>query len=151
LRNSEAGPVFHSVGEPYFGQATDEVKPPPGCVAVWPIRSDGSEGRWQVSNDGLRGLIAKGYAKLGPWREGRTSITYLKRGEQSKVEAGTFPVTGRGADNSIVVDASGYSPVFVPGTQWRIESHNPEQGGTNLQKALIPNRKFPYPKSLYAV
>jgi adenine-specific DNA-methyltransferase len=30
-------------------------------------------------------------------------------------------------------------------------SHNAEQGGTNLQKLLIPGRKFPFPKSLYAV
>ena len=151
VSNSDDGPVFDSVGESYFGQNTAEVQPPPGSVAVWPMRSDGSEGRWQVGAEGLRDLIEKGYAKLGPWREGRTSITYLKRGEQGKVESGTFPIIGRGPDNSIVVDASEYTPVFVPGTQWRIESHNPEQGGTNLQKKLMPGRKFPYPKSLYAV
>jgi len=49
------------------------------------------------------------------------------------------------------VDASEYSPVFIPGTQWRIASHNAEQGGTNLQKCLMPDRKFPFPKSLFAV
>jgi len=151
IRDTPEGPVFEGVGEPYFGSDTAEIEVPPGSVAVWPIRSDGSEGRWQVSDNALAELISKGYAKLGRWREGRTSITYLKRGEQSKVEAGTFPITDHDTDGSIIVDASDYSPTFVPGTQWRIESHNPEQGGTNLQKALIPNRKFPYPKSLYAV
>ena len=41
--------------------------------------------------------------------------------------------------------------MFVPGTQWRIDSHNARIGGTNLLKTIIPGRSFPYPKSLYAV
>ncbi|AMY69861.1 DNA methyltransferase [Frigidibacter mobilis] len=60
-------------------------------------------------------------------------------------------MTGKKQDGSILVDDSAYQPVFIPGTQWRISSHNAEQGGTNLQKLLIPGRRFPFPKSLYAV
>lgn len=151
IKDTPDGPVFDSVGEPYYGANRDEVAAPPGCAAVWPIRSDGSEGNWQNSADGLRTLISKGYAKLGLWRGGRTAITYLKRGEQAKVDGGLFPVTGRKADGSVVTDASGYRPTFIPGTQWRISSHNAEQGGTNLLKTVIPGRSFPFPKSLYAV
>jgi adenine-specific DNA-methyltransferase len=151
IRNSTSGPIFDSVGEPYFGEDRANLKPPSGCVAVWPIRSDGSEGNWQNSAANLRNLIKKGYARLGKWRGENTAITYLKRGEQKKVESGVFPIIGRKQDNSILVDESGYSPVFIPGTQWRIASHNAEQGGTNLQKLMMPNRKFPFPKSLYAV
>lgn len=149
--NSSDGPKFNSVGEPYFGEDRVSLKPPSGCVAIWPIRSDGSEGNWQNSGSGLRNLIAKGYAKLGAWRGENTAITYLKKGEQKKVESRVFPIVGRKQDNSILVDESGYLPVFIPGTQWRIASHNAEQGGTNLQKHLMPDRKFPFPKSLYAV
>lgn len=151
VRNGVAGPEFHSVGETYFGKSRQEVKAPPGCVAVWPIRADGTEGNWQNNAASLRDLINKGFVRLGRWREENTSITYLKRGEQTKVEQGVFPIIGRRADNSIITDESGYEPVFLPGTQWRIASHNAEQGGTNLQKQLIPGRKFPFPKSLYAV
>ncbi|WP_114961449.1 site-specific DNA-methyltransferase [Tritonibacter mobilis] len=151
VRNSDDGPEFHSVGEPFFGDDWQEVPAPEGCVAIWPIRSNGEEGRWQNSSAGLRTLIEKGYVKLGRWRGASTSITYLFRGEQKKVEAGMFPIIGRRSDNSIIVDDAAYKPTFVPGTQWRISSHNAEQGGTNLQKAFIPSRKFPFPKSLYAV
>lgn len=151
IRNGVNGPEFDSVGEAYFGNDRSEVKPPDGCVAVWPIRSDGSEGNWQNSALSLRDLINKGYARLVKWRGENTAITYLKRGEQNKVASGVFPIIGRKQDNSIVVDESEYQPVFIPGTQWRIASHNAEQGGTNLQKHLIPNRRFPFPKSLYAV
>ncbi|WP_316316634.1 DNA methyltransferase, partial [Clavibacter michiganensis] len=95
--------------------------------------------------------IEKGYVRLGSWRNERTAISYLKRGEQQKVESGVFPIVGRNRDGSIATDASRYTPVFLPGTQWRIASHNAEQGGTNLIKTLLPGRRFPFPKSLYAV
>lgn len=32
-----------------------------------------------------------------------------------------------------------------------MRSHNAETGGTNMLSTLIPNRRFPFPKSLYAV
>lgn len=151
VRYSPDGPRFHSVGDSYFGTNWKELVPPNDSFAVWPIRADGSEGNWQVSAQSLRELIERGYARLGRWRENKTAISYLKKGEQNKVESGIFPVSGRRKDNSILIDDSEYQPVFIPGTQWRIPSHNAEQGGTNLQKQLIPARKFPFPKSLYAV
>lgn len=151
IQNDIDGPKFHSVGEPYFGKNRDEITPPVGTVAVWPIRSNGSEGNWSNSAVNLRIFIEKGYARLGRWRAEDTAVTYLARGEQKKVESGQFPIISRKQDNSIIVDSSEYVPVFIPGTQWRIGSHNAEQGGTNLQKFLMPDRKFPFPKSLYAV
>jgi adenine-specific DNA-methyltransferase len=151
IHDDADGPKFASVGEAYFGEDRNEVKPPNGCVAVWPIRADGTEGNWQNSASSLRKLIEEGFARLGKWRGEKTAITYLKKGEQSKVKLGVFPIVGRRSDNSIIVDRADYEPVFIPGTQWRISSHNAEQGGTNLQKLLIPGRKFPFPKSLYAV
>lgn len=151
IYNSPEGPKFHSVGEPYFGKDRFEIKPPKDTVAVWPIRANGQEGNWSNGAVNLRSFIEKGYARLGRWRGEDTSVTYLARGEQKKVESGQFPITGRRQDNSILVDSSEYQPVFIPGTQWRIGSHNAEQGGTNLQKLMMPDRKFPFPKSLYAV
>lgn len=151
VRLGTDGPEFDSVGESFFGPNWEAHSAPDGCFAVWPIRSDGSEGNWQISATSLRELIAKGYARLGRWRGSKTAISYLKRGEQSKVETGVFPILGRRQDNSVVVDDSSYQPTFLPGTQWRIASHNAEQGGTNLQKQIIPGRRFPFPKSLYAV
>ena len=151
IKNTDDGPKFHSVGESYFGDNRDEIIPPSGTVAVWPIRANGTEGNWSNSATNLRIFIEKGYARLGRWRAGDTAVTYLARGEQRKVESGAFPILGKKQDNSIIVDSSEYVPVFIPGTQWRIASHNAEQGGTNLQKLMMPDRKFPFPKSLYAV
>ena len=151
IKLAPEGPVFDSVGDTYFGHEWRSLEAPGGCVAIWPIRSDGSEGNWQISAPILRDTIKKGFAKIGNWRGSNTAISYLKKGEQAKIDAGIFPVTGKKQDGSILVDDSAYQPVFIPGTQWRISSHNAEQGGTNLQKLLIPGRRFPFPKSLYAV
>ena len=151
IRQGHDGPKFASVGDAYFGENRSEIETPRGCVAVWPIRANGTEGNWQNSASSLRELIEKGFARLGRWRGEETAISYLKKGEQKKIESGIFPIVGRRSDGSIIVDQSEYEPVFIPGTQWRIASHNAEQGGTNLQKFLMPDRKFPFPKSLYAV
>jgi adenine-specific DNA-methyltransferase len=151
LRNTEHGPVFDSIGSVHIGPDWNELAPPSECVAVWPTRSDGSEGNWQVGPGALAKLIDGGYAKIGTWRGGNTAISYLKRGEQEKVEQGLFPVVGKRPDGSIVVDGSGYIPVFVPGTQWRIGAHEAGgPGGTGLLRSMLPERRFPFPKSLYA-
>jgi len=151
IKNTSDGPIFDSVGETYIGDDWMNLKAPKDCVAIWPIRSNGAEGRWQYSASSFRTLLKNGYARLGKWRSENTSITYIAKGEQKKVESGSFPIIGRKQDNSIIVDESMYTPQFVPGSQWRIQSHNAEQGGTNLLKRLMPDRKFPFPKSLYAV
>ena len=38
-----------------------------------------------------------------------------------------------------------------PKRVWNLQSHNAETGGTNTLSTLVPGRRFPYPKSLYAV
>jgi len=152
ITNTEQGPVFHSVGESYYGEDwASSVKPPDGCVAVWPIRADNSEGNWQISNENLRDSIKKGFAKLGRWRGSDTSITYLAKGERNKIAKGAFNIVGHRQDGSIVTDDDSYIPMFIPGTQWRIKSHNAEQGGTNLLKKVLGEKRFTFPKSLYAV
>ena len=152
LNNTESGPAFHSLGEANPGATRDDVVAPEGCVVVWPIRSDGSEGNWQVGPAALMRLVSKGYMRTGGWRAERTSISYLSRGEQQKVEGGLFPILGRRSDGSILVDSSEYVPVFIPGSQWRIASHEAGgPGGTNLVRSMLPGRRFPFPKSLYAV
>lgn len=144
--------TFHSVGEP-IGREVDRnlVEHPEGVITRWPIRADGSEGRWRVSSVGVRELIDKGYIRLGRARGDKTTIQYISRGEIAKVEDGTFTVSSRRPDGSIEVQDINYIPTVVPGTQWNIKSHDSSVNGALLIRALIPGRRFPFPKSLYAV
>lgn len=150
IKGTPAGPVFDSVGEPLLsGPPTDDA--PDGCVAIWPIRQDGSEGRWQVSATQLRSLIESGFARLGTWKEQNTTIYYLKRGEAQKVVDGVFAVSGTRADGSVITDAGDYETTFVPTDVWRLTSHDAGNSGSRLLAKILPGRKFPFPKSLYAV
>jgi adenine-specific DNA-methyltransferase len=79
------------------------------------------------------------------------SITYLKSGEQTKVSDGTYIVTGDRDDGSVVAENSSVLNKIIPTTAWRIGSHDASRNGSNLLKAIMPDRKFPFPKSLYAV
>lgn len=143
--------IIHSIGDSYYGDHYHSEICPADTVAIWPIRNDGSEGNWQISPNNARILLRKGYMKLGRWRGENTTVSYIKRGGQQKIETGVFPVIGRAIDNSVIVDDSSYESLFIPGTQWRLPSHSAEQGGTKLLRNFLPDRQFPFPKSLYAV
>jgi len=148
---TEEGPAFHSVGEAHFGPGWDYVQAPHGCFAIWPIRQNGDEGRWQVGPTMLRELIEAGHARLGRWRDSETTVYYLKRGERTKLENGLFPVTGTRSDGSVITDATEYEATFIPTDVWRIKAHDAGHHGSSIIRALIPGRKFDFPKSLYAV
>ena len=80
ITNTADGPMFNSVGDSFFGTDCSKAPVPKGCVAIWPIRANGSEGNWQISSSSLRELIKIGYAKLGRWKGANTSISYLAKG-----------------------------------------------------------------------
>ncbi len=142
-----------SIGDPVpIGVDRNSIIVPEGCVAVWPMHTDGTEGCWQLSPSKLSESMSKGYVRLGSFSsDGRMAINYLNRKEIEKVEENGINVIGYRADGSIITDESGFTRKYIPGTQWRINSHNALIGGTNLIKALMPGHNFSYPKSLYAV
>lgn len=122
-----------------------------GCIMVLPMRSDGEDGRWQLSKKTLTKALEKGYVKLGNLNDGNITISYLKNGEQKKIENGIFPIIGRRTDGSIIVDDTNVVPVLIPGTQWRISSHDAGSFGTNILSEIFNDKRFTFPKSLYAV
>lgn len=123
---------------------------PDGMIQLWPIFPNGKEGRWRLGRDSLLDLIDKHYVKIGKFRSEDTSLSYLAKGEQAKVENGEFPVIGYAKDGSVIVDESQYEAKFIPGTQWWISSHDATQLGTKVLNSII-GKRFDFPKSLYAV
>lgn len=144
----EDGKKIHSVGEPFYGENRNEISAPKGTVAIWPIRSNGDEGNWQVSAENLRKLIRKGYVKLGRFSERGMAISYLKKGEIEKVESGVYEISGHREDGSVISDTE--NRAIIPGTQWRIAAHDASRNGTNMLTKVLGEKRFSYPKSLYA-
>ena len=146
------GSRIHSVGEA-IGRDDElaSVSPPSGTVTIWPIRQDGSHGTWGRGPDSLRDAASKGFVKIGGFTAQGMAVYHLARGEQEKVLNGTYPVLAHAADGSVIVDDSNYKTALVPGTQWEIPSHDASTFGSALLSRILPGRRFPFPKSLFAV
>jgi adenine-specific DNA-methyltransferase len=147
------GKRIQSVGEPIgVGASRHEVLAPEGTFAVWPIRKDGSEGRWRLQPSTVRKVMAEGGIRLGAPKGETTPVYYLSEGEREKITEGMYAVTGYREDGSAITSVMESSERrIVPGTQWRVPAHDSTQYGSRLLAKFLPGRKFPYPKSLYAV
>ena len=148
----EDGSRIHSVGEaiPLDADLAD-VQTPSGTVAVWPIRSDGSHGTWGRNPASLREALGNGFVRIGGFTPRGMAVYHLARGEQQKVLTGVYKVVGHAADGSVLVDDGAYKTALVPGTQWDIPAHDASTHGSALLARFLPGRRFPFPKSLYAV
>lgn len=130
------------------------VAPLEGTVVGWPIRSDGSEGRWQVSAQNAREMIANGTMKAGRFNPSRGSIAinYLKKGQLNDLANGMLIRTGTDSQGAGVFEYSEGSNIQAePGTIWVRDSHDASIYGSTLLRQFLPGRRFPFPKSLYAV
>lgn len=123
-----------------------------GLVATLPLRRNGSEGRWQVGPEELRSRIAQGRVRIGRRTAYGYVINYLPDGAYADVLSDRFEVVGRAPDGSLIARSVGVEPrAQIPFTQWRVPSHNASEHGSTLLTSFLPGRKFPFPKSLYAV
>ncbi|MEI6031764.1 MAG: DNA methyltransferase [Synechococcaceae cyanobacterium ELA739] len=140
------------VGDPLLPTDTlDSVSSPPNCVAVFPIRQDGLEMEWGLTGPSLMNAVRQGYARATPGHEKQPFIiSYLTAPNIRKVQAGELIVIGLNKDGSkIVVSPEGR--LSRPTTVWQQTSHSAGDYGTRMLSKIIPGRKFPFPKSLYAV
>lgn len=123
-----------------------------GCAKVFPIREDGLEMEWGLSVPTLQKAIDGGYLRVTPGQHGNQEFTfsYLTAPNIKKIATGELVVTGERPDGSkVVVLPSGKTG--RPTTVWRERAHDAGAYGTSMLGALIPGRRFPFPKSLYAV
>ena len=143
------------VGEPIpLGVARSTVVAPDGLRAGWPIRSDRSEGRWQVSAENARMMVKNGTMKSGRYVEATQgiAINYLKKGQLEDIENGSLLRIGTDENGAGIFEYSTEAGIHSePGTIWVRDSHDASIYGSTLLRGILPGRKFPFPKSLYAV
>lgn len=143
---------FHSTGTPLSkGESRHSVQAPKGTVAVFPVLSNGQEMSWGLSREKLEDYVPKGYVKFGtiqPQKHQKAMIYYLTSGYVEAAEAGSIkrvgPVT---SPKWVHLQNKGMKPMTV----WAKVSHDAGWHGSRLLERFIPGRKFPFPKSLFAV
>ena len=149
---NEEGTKIIEIGEPLLPEEDrNTIAPLPGTRVVWPIRSNGEEGRWRIGRDNLISIYEKGYVRLGAFTDKGMALTYLANGEQKKVESGVFEIIGKREDGSLIEGNMEMERRFIPGTQWDIPSHNATYFGSQLLNKVLGEKRFDFPKSLYAV
>lgn len=165
LRSNNPGswyPIFinkqtdqiHSIGDTIRqGEREEDVVVPEGTVAIWPPANRSEQFSWSVVPDTLRELWAKGAVKTGKVNHARAlyPIYYLSANLLEKIDSNHVQVLGRGEQNELLVAFREGLKSVSPKTVWSRTSHDAGAHGTNLVSALLPGRKFPFPKSLYAV
>ena len=123
-----------------------------GAVPVFPIDPDGREKIWGLTPATLRAALAGGYVRVTPGKGPQPyTISYLTTTNIKLVEAGRERrVIGTRPDGSKIVVFSGGKPERRS-TVWRDGRHDAGAYGTSMLRSLLPDRSFPFPKSLYAV
>lgn len=143
---------IHSVGDPLDPDVDREtVRSPDGCYAVFPLKPDGTEMLWGVTPEALRSKISEGFARVRNASRGADgcAIQYLASGTVKAISDGQVKITGR--DDQGAVEGHFIDVQVMPKTTWSKASHNAQTSGTLLLKSLLGHRRFPFPKSLYAV
>jgi adenine-specific DNA-methyltransferase len=151
--DAETG-ALHSVGAPPPRDVPrDKVGGPAGAVAVWPVDGTGNELMWRLNPASVLEYAASGYLKLGRRdpSNGSRAISYLQQGIIDQIGAGSVRVVGRDEEGALILEFSDSLGTRSPATTWNMTSHSASEHGATVLKALTPSRRFPYPKSLYAV
>ena len=149
---SQDGKKFLGAGDPLsLNEDKNGYLPPEGAKAIWPIHLDGTEGCWRIGKNTLIELYNNHVVRLGGFTPRGMAINYLKNGEFAKVLNGMYKIKGIKEDNSYDLDDSNYNPTFIPATQWVISTHDASRHGSGMLLRIFNDKRFSFPKSLYAV
>jgi adenine-specific DNA-methyltransferase len=127
----------------------------PEMTVAWPIRTDGSFGRWQVSPPTFKELIDLGFARLGTYDKKRKTWTvlYLNRGTRKRIDGGEIIITGKDPITGVVSVEFATSEARLRNikTVWYRRLHDSGVYGSSLLKTVIGREtNFAFPKSLYS-
>lgn len=140
------------IGEPQ-GRSGDisHITAPKGQFIAWPKKGT-EEARWQIGVGRLQQALNDGYVYVSSIDAKRQTATirYLTSGAIEKLRAGEYVVSGTRSDGSKIVRHA-TDPTMQPKSVWNKTSHSARDYGSALIKSFLPDRKFPFPKSLYAV
>ena len=144
---------FMGFGEPIpLGVAGKDYVAPNGWIAVLPYASDGSEACWRISASKALELKQQGAFDWGTYKGNNTTLKYLKPGELGKIQRGEYCIQGYKDNGAMIISSDNYSPKWIPGTQWHVTTHQAGGvGGSVLIKKILNDKRFDFPKSIYAV
>lgn len=122
-----------------------------GLRAIWPIRPDGREATWRMSQPTLKQKLDKGFARVSTYDEknDRYTLLYLANIQEDRLAKGELKIVGRRDDGSAILEAVGEATA-IPTTVWSGAQFSAGEYGSRYIKRFLGHRSFSFPKSLYA-
>jgi adenine-specific DNA-methyltransferase len=130
---------------------TDYI-PPDGMIAMWPIGSNGTELTWNLQPETLMEKHRQHFLSFGRWDGKKRTGYYLSEGQEENFRNGLYDVVGQDEDGAYIIQLKSAADKDVrPMTVWNRKSHSASEYGTSLLNNIFHDRRFSFPKSLYAV
>lgn len=145
---------IESIGEPIpLGVPKESITVPEGQLAIWPMTADGREARWRTGVEVARRRVGKGLLRLGKTsrKENGWSVLTVNEGTEKRIEIGEVVIESIDESGAAKLVEKYGGSLRAPKTVWNKTSHNAGWHGSKLLAKILVDRKFPYPKSLYAV
>lgn len=125
---------------------------PNGCIAMWPIGANGTELTWNLQPSTLMEKYHNHFLSFSKWDGEKRVGYYLSEGQERNFRKGKYDVIGTDEDGAYIIKLKGSEQNDIrPLTVWNEKSHSASDFGTTLLNGFFENRRFPFPKSLYAV
>ncbi|MGV0633867.1 site-specific DNA-methyltransferase [Mycolicibacillus trivialis] len=127
---------------------TDET--PDGCMAVWPITSQGKECVWRLIPESLLADWEAGLIRITPEKlQGKDNfrIQYIAGGNQKKYQQGVLVPSGQEEGVPTLIFGAGTTAGTSVPTIWREPGHRTNRGNKALSE-ILGEARFPYPKPL---
>ncbi len=125
---------------------------PDNMVAMWPIAVNGTELTWNLQPETLMEKHRQHFLSFGEWDGKRRVGYYLSSGQEENFKRGMYKVLGQDSDGAYIIELNEAEKKDVrPLTIWHKKSHSASEYGTTLLNGIFLDRRFSFPKSLYAV
>ena len=122
------------------------------AIPVFPIREDGKHMNWGLTAPSLETAIQKGFVRVTKSQNEYQpyNFAYLTLPSIKKVENGDYLVIGTREDGSKIVAVPGVKTERGT-TSWKKNLYDANAYGSQVLGSILPDKKFPFPKSIYAV
>lgn len=126
--------------------------PPEGTTAMFPLGANGTELTWNLQPSTLMEKHRQHFLSFGKWDGKKRTGYYLSEGQEENFKKGMYDIIDQDDDGAYIIELKSANMRDVrPMTVWNKKSHSASEYGTALLNDIFKDRRFSFPKSIYAV